>query len=80
VQDAQKLAEGDCATDRTQVIGRWQLGITFDGLRACYLKDGAAWILWTYKSEWIAARAVRRDGASGSLFEWWDNEASRYLR
>ena len=80
VQEQQKLLEGDCGRDKTQAIGAWEMGITASGVRACYLKDAAAWILWTYKGDNIAARAVRQDGDYASLFDWWDKVASPYLR
>ncbi len=80
VRDRQQLAEGDCATNRTNVIGPWSMGITYTGLRACYTKDGAAWILWTYnEGPWIGVRAVRNDGSTADLFGWWKDVASPFL-
>ena len=69
----------DCTTGAAKALGTWSLGITFSGVAACYTKDGAAWILWTYKGEQIATRAVRRDGDAASLFAWW-HETSGYLQ
>ncbi len=72
--------EDRCAMDATPGIGRWSMGITFTGQLACYVKDGAAWLAWTYEGQQIAARAVRRDGAMASLVDWWREQASGFLR
>jgi hypothetical protein len=79
VDEADAMAER-CASDANPGIGRWSMGITFTGQLACYAKDGAAWIGWTYEGERIAARAVRRDGDAASLFDWWREQASGFLR
>ena len=73
------IAPHDCTAGAAKALGTWSLGITFSGVAACYAKDAAAWILWTYKGEQIAARAVRRDGDTASLFAWW-HETSGYLQ
>jgi len=73
------IAERDCSAGAAGALGTWSLGITFSGAAACYPKDGAAWMLWTYKGEQIAARAVRRDGDAASLFTWW-HETAGYLQ
>ena len=73
------IAARDCTSGAAKALGTWTLGITFSGVAACYAKDGAAWILWSYKGEQIAARAVRRDGDAASLFAWW-HETSGYLQ
>ncbi len=80
VKDRENLAEGDCGPDVTEVIGRWSMGITFTGQLGCYTKDGEAWIMWTYEGQQIAARAVRHDGDVASLYTWWKDVASPYLR
>jgi class 3 adenylate cyclase len=81
------LVEGDaagmadaCTSGSGSGIGRWSLGITFAGQLACYAKDGSAWILWTYEGQQIAARAVRRDGDAARLYDWWQEQASGFLR
>jgi len=71
VKDREKLAEGTCSAETTGVIGTWSIGISYDGLQACYPKAGAAWMAWTYKGDNIAARAVRRDGDVSTLYTWW---------
>ena len=76
VSDDQQLPEGQCTKDRTQVIGAWSVGISWDGTQACYTKAGAAWMLWTYKGDNIAVRAVRKDGAVATLYTWWNEYAS----
>jgi class 3 adenylate cyclase len=73
------LVASDCTSGTAKVLGTWSLGITFSGVLACYPKGGAAWILWTYKGEQIAARAVRHDGDAGRLYAWW-REESGFLR
>ena len=80
VKDREELAEGECGPDVTGVIGRWSMGITFTGQLGCYTKESGAWILWTYEGQQIAARAVRLDGDVASLFTWWKDVASPYLR
>jgi class 3 adenylate cyclase len=80
VVERQQLSVGDCTPDTTAVVGRWQLGITFTGQLACYAKDGGAWVLWTYEGDQIVARAVRRDGDAASLYAWWKDRASGFLR
>jgi class 3 adenylate cyclase len=80
VKDREKLAGGECGPDVGQVIGRWSMGITFTGQLGCYTKESGAWILWTYEGQQIAARAVRLDGDVASLFTWWKDVASPYLR
>ena len=42
------VAAHDCIAGAAKTLGTWSLGITFSGVAACYTKDGAAWILWTY--------------------------------
>lgn len=80
VVERQRLPVGDCGPDTTGVVGRWELGITFTGQLACYVKDDGAWVLWTYEGDQIAARAVRRDGDAESLYGWWKDLASGFLR
>jgi hypothetical protein len=80
VKDREKLSEGECDAGVTGVIGRWSMGITFTGQLGCYTKESGAWILWTYEGQQIAARAVRLDGDVASLFTWWKDVASPYLR
>ena len=80
VRDRQALAEGTCTADQSQAIGRWSMGITFTGQLACYAKDGGSWILWTYEGSNIVVRAVRHDGDAASLYGWWRDLASPYLR
>ena len=79
VEGASDISVQNCKSGAARALGTWSLGITFSGVAACYAKDGAAWILWTYKGEQIAARAVRRDGDAARLFAWW-HTASGYLR
>ncbi len=81
------LVEGDaaamaktCTSASDKGIGRWSMGITFAGQLACYSRDGAAWILWTYEGQQIAARAVRHDGDAARLYDWWQEQASGFLR
>ena len=69
-----------CASGTGSGIGRWTLGITFTGQLACYQKDGGAWVLWTYDGQQIAARAVRHDGDAVHLYDWWQQQASGFLR
>ena len=76
VTELQQLTEGECTADRTQVIGPWSIGISYNGTQACYLKDGAAWMLWTYKGDDVAVRAVRRDGDVSTLYTWWHDYGS----
>jgi class 3 adenylate cyclase len=80
VKDRENLAEGDCGPDVTEVIGRWSMGITFTGQLGCYTRDDGAWVLWNYEGQQIAARALRRDADEASLFTWWEDAASPYLR
>ncbi|HYN48846.1 MAG TPA: adenylate/guanylate cyclase domain-containing protein [Candidatus Nanopelagicales bacterium] len=80
VKDREKLSQGECDAQVTGVIGRWSMGITFTGLLACYTKESGAWMLWTYEGQLIAARAVRQDGDTASLYAWWKDVASPYLR
>ena len=80
VAEREKLPVGECGPDSGAAVGRWSMGITFTGQLACYAKNGAAWIVWTYDGEQIAARAVRRDGDAKRLYTWWHEEASIYLR
>lgn len=79
VVQRQQLPVGECGPAGGNAVGRWSMGITFAGQLACYAKDGAAWVLWTYEGERIAARAVRRDGDAKRLYAWWHAE-SGYLR
>jgi len=79
VEGGNDIVVHDCTSGPAKALGTWSLGITFSGAAACYPKDGAAWILWTYKGEQIAARAVRRDGDATRLFTWW-RETSGYLQ
>ena len=76
VKDREKLVDGTCSADETGVIGTWEIGISYSGLQACYLKDGGAWQLWTYKGDNIAARAVRKDGDVSTLYTWWKDYGS----
>jgi class 3 adenylate cyclase len=69
-----------CTSGSGSGIGRWTLGITFTGQLACYAKDGGAWVLWTYEGQQIAARAVRHDGDAVHLYDWWQQQASGFLR
>jgi class 3 adenylate cyclase len=71
--------EHDCQTESPAVIGPWTFGFTFSGALACYTKDGAAWILWSYKGDDIAARAVRLDGDMKALYAWWGDAAGPFL-
>ena len=80
VAEREKLPVGECGPDSGAAVGSWSMGITFTGQLACYAKNGAAWIVWTYDGEQIAARAVRRDGDAKRLYTWWHEEASIYLR
>jgi len=80
VVERQQLPVGECTPDTTGVVGRWEIGITFTGQLACYTKDDGAWVLWTYEGDQIAARAVRRDGDATSLYGWWKDLASGFLR
>jgi class 3 adenylate cyclase len=77
--DAAAMADA-CTSGSGSGIGRWSLGITFAGQLACYAKDGSAWILWTYEGQQIAARAVRHDGDAARLYDWWQEQASGFLR
>lgn len=80
VQTRQKLAtNGTCDGGLTGVIGPWG-GITLNGALGCYVKDGAAWIIWTYRGDNIAVRAVRGDGDARALYLWWKDFAGPYLR
>jgi hypothetical protein len=79
VRDDQHLAEGQCTEDRTQVIGTWKNGISWNGMQACYTKAGTAEMLWTFTGERIAVRAVRKDGKVATLYSWW-NQYGSYLR
>jgi class 3 adenylate cyclase len=79
VQDAHKLQLGDCGPDVSNVIGRWEMGITYTGKLACYTTDDGAWVAWTYEGANIAVRAKRNDGDVKTLYEWW-KDASQYLR
>jgi len=74
----QQLPDGDCGPQGGQAAGRWAFGNTFTGQLACYTKDGAAWIVWSYDGKGIAARAVRRDGDVKRLYDWW-HEIRGYL-
>ena len=84
VRAGQHLAAGDavsnCTTSFPGIIGTWSLGFTFNGVLACYTRDGAAWVLWTYKGDNIAVRAVRHDGDTATLYAWWHDIASPFLR
>jgi len=73
------LAADDCTSGPGKAIGTWSLGITFSGLAGCYPKGGAAWMLWTYRGEQIAARAVREDGDAARLYQWW-RQTSGFLQ
>jgi class 3 adenylate cyclase len=77
--DAAAMAK-TCTSGSDGGVGRWSMGITFAGQLACYAKDGAAWILWTYEGQQIAARAVRHDGDAARLYDWWQEQASGFLR
>jgi len=80
IVERQQLPVGDCGPATDGVVGRWSLGITFTGQLACYTKDGGAWVLWTYEGDQVAVRAVRRDGDAESLYGWWKDLASGFLR
>jgi class 3 adenylate cyclase len=80
ITSREELVAGDCAAQAIGAQGRWSLGTTFTGQLACYPKNGAAWLLWSYEGDQILARAVRRDGDPGVLRMWWRNRAAGWLR
>lgn len=78
--DRQKLPKGDCASSATDAADRWSLGTTFTGQLACYVKDKAAWLIWTYEGDEVFVRAVRLNGDSAALRTWWNEHAAPFLR
>jgi class 3 adenylate cyclase/tRNA A-37 threonylcarbamoyl transferase component Bud32 len=54
---------------------RWQVGAGLGGERACYLRDGAAWVAWTNPSTGLMAKATRGDGNLADLVTWWKETA-----
>ena len=72
------LPAGDCDAARTDVKGLWGTGSTFEGVRACFVDDDAAWIVWTYEGlpagdpQYILARATRRGNAARDITDLWD--------
>jgi class 3 adenylate cyclase len=74
-----QLPDGDCGPQGGQALDRWTFGNTFTGQLACYTEDGAAWIVWSYDGQSVAARAERLDGDAARLYAWW-HEVSGYLR
>jgi class 3 adenylate cyclase len=69
-----------CARQSGGAVGRWDLGSSLSGQLACYMRDGEAWLAWTYEGQDILARAVRHDGDGARLVKWWDERAADYLR
>jgi class 3 adenylate cyclase len=65
---------GDCAT-ATDVIqdGGWSLPLVayLAGSLRCYHDGTQSWIVWTYDTDQILARAVRADLEEQALYEWW---------
>jgi class 3 adenylate cyclase len=79
VRGGSDLVADDCTSGAGKALGTWKMQITFSGVEACYPKDGAAWILWTYGSQQIAVRAVRKDGDAARLFAW-QHDTAGYLK
>jgi hypothetical protein len=80
VEGGSEIILGQCSSGEAKAQGRWYLGSTFSGRLACYLKDDAAWVMWTYEGPNIVARALRTDGDAKSLQAWWRERAAAYLR
>jgi class 3 adenylate cyclase len=80
VEGGSEIILSQCTSGAGKAQGRWYLGSTFSGRLACYPKDGAAWLMWTYEGPNIVARAVRTDGDAESLQTWWRERAAAYLR
>jgi len=80
VEGGSEIILSQCTSGTGKAQGRWYLGSTFSGRLACYPKDGAAWLMWTYEGPNIVARAVRTDGDAESLQTWWRERAAAYLR
>ena len=80
VEGGSEIILSQCTSGTGKAQGRWYLGSTFSGRLACYPKETAAWIMWTYEGPNIVARAVRTDGDAESLQTWWRERAAAYLR
>jgi class 3 adenylate cyclase len=80
VEGGSEIILSQCTSGTGKAQGRWYLGSTFSGRLACYPKDGAAWLMWTYEGPNIVARALRTDGDAESLQTWWRERAGAYLR
>ena len=69
---------GDCKSGPWPTVERWEVPDVHEGMLLCHASDGA-WIVWTYESELLLARARRADGDLEGLYRWWDATA-RFLR
>ena len=65
---------GDCAK-ASDVIqdGGWNLPLVayLAGSLRCYHDGAQSWIVWTYDTDEVLARAVRPDLEEKALYEWW---------
>ena len=80
VEGGRREVMAACAGPAGGAVGRWDLGSSLSGQLACYMRDGEAWLAWTYEGQDILAHAVRHDGDAARLVEWWDERAADYLR
>ena len=82
ITQLQSLPRGDCGPTTPRAQGNWNVGTTLSGSRLCYQADGSTWIVWTYRADRIAARAVRAGDSPSDwlgLFEWW-SQARLFVR
>ena len=54
---------------RQSSVGAWQRCTT--GESCATPRTARAWLVWTYESELLLARASRADGDRAALYEWW---------
>jgi hypothetical protein len=72
---------GDCSEATGRAVGLWSIkDVQRDsGGLLCYEADGGVWIVWTYDTDGILARARRGDSDWKGLYVWW-RETRRFLR
>lgn len=70
-----KPPAGTCSDKVASAAGAWNFGITLHGQLACFPRDGAAFVVWTYDTDPILGRASRADGNASALYQWWKQVA-----
>ncbi len=71
------IPPGDCAT-QASAYGRWEFGGS-GGRVLCRTFQGDAILKWSYDGLPVLAVAVRHDGDTKTLYEWW-RDRGRFLR